>query len=314
MNLFFSFLILINIFNDVYTSLGDSFPAYQTCIEKCKTNQCLNDGYNFKNQGSFIFIDIFKWPCTENCRYHCMWFIVDMFERKNWPQPQFHGKWPFARFMGLQEPASVIFSLMNLAGHVIMFRKFRKVVRPNSPMYKVWFVFFAVCCNCWIWSAVFHSRDRPISEVMDYLSAFGMVFYSLYGTIMRMLVHSPIIIAVLFSLICISIYVNHALYLALEQFDYHYNMNANIFVGVLSSAFSILWCVWNWRLSQSRHLFAVVIIGALTTILEVSDFPPVAKILDAHALWHLSTVPIPYFFWKFAMEDCQYLHAVSKTR
>ena len=33
------------------------------------------------------------------------------------PILQFHGKWPFHRFLGMQEPASVLFSLLNLLAH-----------------------------------------------------------------------------------------------------------------------------------------------------------------------------------------------------
>lgn len=283
----------------VNASLGDSFPSYKSCVEKCKLDQCDKDGYSFKQTTSHEWPLLLFWRCIDNCKYNCMWNLVENFERKGWPPPQFHGKWPFVRWMGLQEPASVIFSLFNLAVHVIMFRQFRNEVRPSSPMYKVWVVYAAVCINCWIWSAVFHSRDLPLTELMDYLSAFGMVFYALYGMVMRMLVGAAAAFSVLFTLICLSFFLNHAVYLMLDQFDYHYNMTANIVVGVLGAVVSAFWCMYNWRrLPHSKHLAAVVIMGLLTTLLEVSDFPPIARTLDAHALWHLSTTPIPYFFWK----------------
>lgn len=106
------------------------------------------DGYYFKiyENSYFSWLGLLQWRCSDDCRYRCMWSIVDSFERKGWPPPQFHGKWPFVRWMGLQEPASVFFSLLNLMVHIIMFRKFRSEVRPSSPMYKIWFLYAGVSC------------------------------------------------------------------------------------------------------------------------------------------------------------------------
>ncbi|XP_039297587.1 post-GPI attachment to proteins factor 3 [Nilaparvata lugens] len=237
-----------------------------------------------------------------------MWYVVDSFAAKGWPPPQFHGKWPFVRWLGLQEPASVIFSLMNLAVHLVMLHQFRSRVRPGGPMYKLWYFYFVVCANAWIWSAIFHSRDLPFTECMDYLSAFCMVFYSLYGMLMRMLIGAPFMISLLLTLVFLSFLLNHAAYLILDQLDYHYNMTANIVIGFISAACSAMWCILNWkRHSHSRNLAVCLTWGILTTLLEISDFPPIAWTFDAHALWHLSTTPVPYFFWSFVIEDCKYL-------
>lgn len=63
---------------------------------------------------------------------------------RDWPVPQFYGKWPFVRFFGIQEPASVFFSFLNLVAHWRMIRKFRSEVRNDSPMYYVWHIFSGV--------------------------------------------------------------------------------------------------------------------------------------------------------------------------
>lgn len=49
-----------------------------------------SDGYYFKQLDSWS--SLFQWRCSDDCRYRCMWTIVDNFERKGWPPPQFHGK------------------------------------------------------------------------------------------------------------------------------------------------------------------------------------------------------------------------------
>ena len=37
--------------------------------------------------------------------------------------------------------------------------------------------------------------------------------------------------------------------------------------------------------------------------LELLDFPPIGRILDAHALWHAATVPIGEMWYNFLIED-----------
>ena len=49
-----------------------------------------------------------------------------------------------------------------------------------------------------------------------------------------------------------------------------------------------------------------------TVALEVYDFPPLAGLLDAHALWHASTAPLAYFFWQsFVRMELEWLHTRS---
>lgn len=74
-----------------------------------------------------------------------MWRTTNTFVSREWKVPQFYGKWPFKRFLGMQEPASVFFSFLNLMAHLRMIRKFRRDVRNDSPMYYIWHIFSAVC-------------------------------------------------------------------------------------------------------------------------------------------------------------------------
>lgn len=73
-----------------------------------------------------------------------MWRTTMAFLNRNWNVPQFYGKWPFIRLFGIQEPASVFFSFLNLFVHWRMIRKFRREVRHDSPMYYIWHIFCAV--------------------------------------------------------------------------------------------------------------------------------------------------------------------------
>ena len=50
-----------------------------------------------------------------------------------------------------------------------------------------------------------------------------------------------------------------------------------------------------------------VLLLASTILLELLDFVPFFWTFDAHSLWHLSTVPIHYFWYDFVTQDCQAL-------
>ncbi|KXJ14095.1 Post-GPI attachment to proteins factor 3 [Exaiptasia diaphana] len=54
------------------------------------------------------------------------------------PIKQFYGKWPFVRFLGVQEPASTLFSILNGLGHILGWRAYRSVIPQNYKMYNVW--------------------------------------------------------------------------------------------------------------------------------------------------------------------------------
>ena len=47
-------------------------------------------------------------------------------------------QWPFRRCLGIQEPASVMFSILNGLGHVLGWRKYCAVVPPEYKMHSTW--------------------------------------------------------------------------------------------------------------------------------------------------------------------------------
>lgn len=62
-------------------------------------------------------------------------------------------------------------------------------------------------------------------------------------------------------------------------------------------------------LSPQRRRNAGVLVLFLLTLwgLEVWDFPPYLRTLDAHALWHLVTIPATWFWYSCLLEDAQAL-------
>ena len=44
---------------------------------------------------------------------------------------------------------------------------------------------------------------------------------------------------------------------------------------------------------------------SIAALLEIFDFPPLWGLLDAHALWHVCTVPLPSIWYAFIQEDAR---------
>lgn len=44
----------------------------------------------------------------------------------------------------------------------------------------------------------------------------------------------------------------------------------------------------------------VVLLLQALALLELLDFPPLFWVLDAHAIWHLSTIPVNVLFYRSA--------------
>lgn len=234
---------------------------------------------------------------------------------------QYHGKWPFWRWMGMQEPASVAFSLLNLLFHARGYSLVRKRVPDDHPMKSYYLGFAVVSINAWVWSSVFHTRDLPITEKLDYFSAAAAILFAFYYTTIRMFHYyttnkTPKPIHRTWTLLCGILYLTHISYLSLlPRFDYTYNMTFNLIIGM---SHNLLWLVYSLPIGAIHRLpgrpvnyyppYAwkaglFVLLTTMATSLELLDFPPWERVVDAHALWHLSTVPLAALWYDFLIQD-----------
>lgn len=169
---------------------------------------------------------------------------------------------------------------------------------------------------------------------MDYFSAALAIMYALYYTAVRLFhlyprpqraqitsmsktSRQPVGLASkCWSFLCIVAYLGHISYLTLlPRFDYTYNMAFNLVLGL---SHNLLWLLYALPMSliqrfpskpklyRPNFVNKAGVFVALTTIataLELFDFPPWGRIIDAHALWHLSTAPLALFWYDFLIED-----------
>ena len=172
--------------------------------------------------------------------------------------------------------------------------------------------------------------DTPLTEKLDYFSAALAILYALYFTVVRLFhlyqgtrafpslpgrrsyFHVCRVLAVV-------VYTAHVAYLSLApRFDYTYNIIFNLALGLTHHA---LWLSFAWpgstffprfammpRDYRPAHAGTAALAVALTTAataLELIDFPPLGRALDAHALWHLATVPLAVMWYDFLVTDAQ---------
>jgi len=309
------FILFIVLFygNVTLASIGDNTQFFQNCKRNCENNNCTNDflikesAIEYFNQS--IFDKLLGWSCHDECQYDCMWRTVEAFKARKWDTPQFYGKWPFIKFMGLQEPASAIFSVMNLVCHYKLLKNFQSEVSNDYPCYKLWHIFSFVCINGWFWSTIFHARDFPTTEFLDYISAYSIVLVTLYCFLIRMLHNKSWILKGIITAATLSFYLNYCMYLKIGRFDYGFNIVVNIVTGSFAGVGWLIWClfVFNKR-SYYKKILLFYFLLALFTGLEVLDFPPILWTFDAHALWHLSSIPLTFIFYSFVIDDCKTLH------
>lgn len=167
-----------------YASTGDRSDAFQRCLNKCTTQSCTataNDGRRGRSSDSNtnnhndtpkspsraqqtlpLALRLTRWTCADDCKYTCMHTLTDFALESGVRVEQFYGKWPFWRFAGMQEPASVAFSVANLLMHVLGADWLRRGIHPAHPMRPFYLTWAYVSINAWIWSAVFHTRGAYI--------------------------------------------------------------------------------------------------------------------------------------------------------
>lgn len=273
---------------------------------------------------------------------------------------QYHGKWVFIRFLGAQEPLSVLFSLLNLRVHYKALFMMRKQLPDAFPLKLVYIVHTLISINAWFWSAIFHTRDKPFTEKLDYFSAGSVIVSAFFFSACRLFRIAPGSEQfLLLRKICMGALGLHILYLSIGRFDYAYNMTANVVVGLIHT---LLWLTYSLRpttfpsnplvdrtaysraamraakpnlsalstptpltngtatppvpvstnigppsshTKPRRRLQLILALMSASVLLEIRDFPPIFRILDAHALWHLATVPITKMWYDWLVADAQ---------
>ncbi|EPY87156.1 post-GPI attachment to proteins factor 3-like isoform 1 [Camelus ferus] len=268
-------------------SQGDREPVYRDCVLGCDERNCSGNALKHFRSHQPIYMSLAGWTCRDDCKYECMWVTVGLYLQEGHEVPQFHGKWPFSRFLCFQEPASAVASFLNGLASLVMLCRYRASVPASSPMYPTCVAFAWVSLNAWFWSTVFHTRDTDLTEKMDYFCASTVILHSVYLCCVRTVGLQCPTVASAFRALLLLMLTAHVSYLSLIHFDYGYNLAANVAIGLVNAGLSLL---------------------------ELLDFPPLFWVLDAHAIWHFSTIPVHVLFFSFLEDDSLYLLKESEAK
>uniref|UniRef100_A0A0D2ZV76 Post-GPI attachment to proteins factor 3 n=1 Tax=Brassica oleracea var. oleracea TaxID=109376 RepID=A0A0D2ZV76_BRAOL len=185
-----------------------------------------------------------------------------------------------------QDPASVAFSVLNLAMHFhgwlsIFITLYYKLPPKQDKTVR----------------QVTINTDVDITKTLDYSSAIAILGFSLIVSILRTFDVRVEAARVMVSPPVLAFVTSHII----SMFTC-WNMIVCVAMGV---AQIFLWARWA---AVSRHpsnwkLWVVVIASCLAMVLEIYDFPLRMK---AHSIWHLATVPLTVLWWSFIRDNVEF--------
>ncbi|KAJ8753435.1 hypothetical protein K2173_019834 [Erythroxylum novogranatense] len=309
-------------------SAGDADPFYRACFGECQRTGCVGElcfshcnwSEGISSGGSWYMQEplYIRWKllgCIGECRYHCMVDREKARQEHGHGPVKYHGKWPFKRVLGIQEPVSVAFSALNLAMHFHGWLSFFILLYYKLPLKQdkkayyqyasLWHIYALVSMNSWLWSSVFHSRDIELTEKLDYSSAVVLLGYSLILAILRCFNVRDEAARVMVAAPLLAFVTTHILFINFYKLDYGWNMKVCVVMAVVQL---LLWAIWAGVTGHPSRwkLWIVVVAGGLAMLLEIYDFPPYKGLLDAHALWHATTVPLTFIWWSFIRDDAKF--------
>lgn len=176
------FLVIATTCTIAYASSGDRSDTFRRCVDKCVKQTCTaaDDGSGNASgtrpvqaqqhqEPLTLALRLTRWSCADNCKYTCMHLLTDFALESGVQMEQYYGKWPFWRFAGMQEPASVVFSIANLLMHILGLDWLRRGVHPAHPMKPFYLTWSYLSINAWVWSAVFHTRGAYSLSLFPFL-------------------------------------------------------------------------------------------------------------------------------------------------
>ncbi|KAK6934809.1 Per1-like [Dillenia turbinata] len=225
-------------------SAGDADPVYRACTEHCKETGCVGDRCfphcrssldGTSSDGLWYSKEHLKlqWKqglCQSDCCYYCMLNREKDREALGYGPIKYHGKWPFKRIYGFQEPASVALSALNLGMHFHGWLSFFNLLKNKLPPKKdkktdsgftsLWHVYGLLSMNSWFWSAVFHGRGMDLTQKLNYSSVVALLGYSLILAVIRTFNLRTEAAQVMAAAPLLAFTITHIFFLNIYQFAY----------------------------------------------------------------------------------------------
>ncbi len=337
-------------------SAGDNSPHFYRCVVECLRVRGHVDGQHISPSSLRYFspelslYDLFppsqqwqviQWDDEEYCEYHCMTSISLDRSEANQPVQKYFGHWPFKRWFGFEEPASVAFSALNTLAHIHFLTKQFFSLSPfvTGPL-RIWLILYAfIAINAWIASSLFHAKKTHLHTQYDYISALtlitcGWLLICRRWTLTLSLSMPPktqqgvrkLLPSLLFyiSLIITLLAYGFRVYVMIttpEVITFDIHMKACIGTIIATTILWGFWILYGFLRPMKNHpenkrvywyCIIVQIWFVIASMLEIFDFPPYFELFDAHSLWHCATIPLGFVWYHFwSLDDAMVLKAIE---
>lgn len=270
----------------VACSIGDRLPEFQKCLLHCQQLYSCPNVQSDPTLLQLVFDSIspspytleqfqqhetnaasrslLLWDCLLDCSYKCQQLVTKTRIENGNEIVQFFGKWPFVRVFGVQEIASVVFSVGNLLASYSNWQNLNRQYIKNGAhseagiMYWQYMILVGISVVGWTFSTLFHTRDNAVTETLDYFGAAGIILANFNAIVVRyfeLFKSEKRQRLVLFQTGLVAVFVLHCLKLH-RHWDYQYNMSFGLVFGMSAL---ILWIVHALSVSrvvaQDRHFF-----------------------------------------------------------
>jgi len=158
------------------------------------------------------------------------------------------GRWPMKRvgiFEGFCSAFLCLLSVILYSIYLIRYRNSLKSFHTISQgkygfegLFQVYYLFWIITFLC---AALFHTKDTPLTERLDYYSAFAAIIYSVYTTYVRVLWITKRSLRLAFAAPFLIYLMYHIWYMQFVSFDYGYNM---IMGSIFGAAHVLAWFTW----------------------------------------------------------------------
>lgn len=144
----------------------------------------------------------------------------------------------------VQEPAAALFCVLNFCAHARGMQRLLRGRHDWSVALAGYAVLGTISCNAWIWACVFHSRDKPLTEAVDYHSATAVQVAGVGVALTRVLGLNRLA-AIALTMVLLVGYGHHVFWLSnTTPFDYGYNMQCNLVLALTAAAMWLGWLGW----------------------------------------------------------------------
>lgn len=304
----FVLVVLVTCVGRAIGSWGDIDPWFQRCLVNCNKRRCeelhTEEVTAVTYQPPVVSIAL---TCQDLCTYGCIEESHLKRVKHGHPEVKYYGHWRFARYFGLEEPASSVFSVFNALPHFLHLVK--SFIKPDDHSYmRNWLrAYSLVACVAWLCSCAYHARKTKATEHFDLISALGFIVFGFFIAVRRIRGTSaqPLRIALLFVALFVA-WAVRAWHMLQGNVSFQSHMTVSIAFVVVTTLMWIGWVlhtllfVANKAEGQAKYLCLLCQVWlAFASALEIFDFPPIFGVFDAHSLWHLATIPLGFIWYRF---------------